>query len=101
MKQGNKERNYRKRCRSITDFCLASLETRLEKRNHVSIDEQTLRMEWYAPPVILHDIALTQFPKEVLVVGDDDELEVCVVLTLVDDAGIPWIIIVSCEKKIN
>lgn len=38
-------------------------------------------------PVVIHHIALTQLPQEVLVVSDDDELEVGMVLSFVDDTG--------------
>ena len=35
---------------------------------------------------MLHHVALAKFPQEVLVVGDDNELEVGVIPALIDDA---------------
>ncbi len=37
-------------------------------------------------PVILHNIALSQFPKEILVMCDNDKLEMTLVLSFVDDS---------------
>lgn len=37
-------------------------------------------------PVVFHNIALTQFSKEVLVVGDDNQLEI-VTFAFIDDAA--------------
>jgi hypothetical protein len=37
-------------------------------------------------PIIFHDITLPELPKEILVMRDDDELEVSMVLSFVDDA---------------
>ena len=38
-------------------------------------------------PVVLHHVGLAKLTEEVLVVGDDDELEVRVTLALVDDTA--------------
>jgi hypothetical protein len=38
-------------------------------------------------PIVFHNITLTEFPKEILVMCDDDKLEVSVVLSFVDDAA--------------
>jgi hypothetical protein len=37
-------------------------------------------------PVVIHDLALAKFCEEVLVVRNDDELEVAIPLTRVDDS---------------
>jgi hypothetical protein len=37
-------------------------------------------------PIVFHDITLAQLTQEVLVMGDNDKLEVRMVLALVDDA---------------
>ena len=37
-------------------------------------------------PVVLHHIALPELPQEVLVMGDDDELEIRVIPAFIDDA---------------
>jgi hypothetical protein len=39
-------------------------------------------------PIVLHHIALAQFPQEILIVRDDNELKIRPVLALVDDADI-------------
>lgn len=36
-------------------------------------------------PIVFHNIALSQFPQKVFVMGDDDQLEIRVALTLIDD----------------
>ena len=41
----------------------------------------------YRAPIIIYDVTLAQLPQEVLVVSDDDELEVGVVPSFVDNAG--------------
>jgi hypothetical protein len=38
-------------------------------------------------PIVFHNTTLTEFPKEILVVRDDEKLEVSVVLSFVDDAA--------------
>lgn len=35
---------------------------------------------------MFHDIALTEFSQEILIVGDDDQLEIGVFLSFLDDA---------------
>ena len=65
------------------DFCLASRDTRLPKDVRIYQDDADKIL-----PVILHDIGLTQLSEEVLVVGNDDQLEVRVVLPLVDNTAI-------------
>jgi len=36
---------------------------------------------------MIHNITLTELPKEILVVCDDDKLEISVVLSFVDDTA--------------
>lgn len=40
-----------------------------------------------ALPIVLHYLGLTKLAKEILVMGDDDQLEVRMILPLVDDAS--------------
>lgn len=46
------------------------------------------RRRWPANlPIVFHDVTLTELPKEIFVMRDDDKLEVSVVLPLVNDAA--------------
>jgi hypothetical protein len=74
---------YLNRCRSIVDFCLESLETRLCKDTRLSEAHQKNRK---SRPIVFHDVVLTQLPKEILVVSDYDQLEIRVILAFIDDA---------------
>ena len=69
----------------MIDFCRESLETRLRidvtKVSYVGLGKSSV----VGLPVVLHHIALTKLPQEVLVMGDDYELKVCVISTLIDD----------------
>ena len=65
----------------MTDFCRASRETRLEEE----LVRGRLGQKWDLP-VIFHNIRLSKFSKEVFIVSDDDELEIRVRFTLIDDA---------------
>lgn len=67
----------------MTDFCLESRETRL--RGIVSY----LRFKWKLgdKPIIFHNITLSQFSQEIFVMGDNDQLEIRVALTLIDDTA--------------
>ncbi len=58
-------------CRSMTDFCLPSLDTRLHN------EPISLLMEppFHNSPIMIHNITLTELSKEILVVCDDDKLE--------------------------
>lgn len=38
-------------------------------------------------PIVFHDVTLTELPKEIFVMRDDDKLEVSVVLPLINDAA--------------
>ena len=70
-------------CRSMTDFCLESRDTRLHKESiHLLTEVPT-----HNSPIVLHGITLTELPKEVLVMRNDDKLEVSVVLSFVDDTA--------------
>jgi hypothetical protein len=42
-------------------------------------------------PIVFHNTTLTELPKEILVVRDDEKLEVSVVLSFVDDAVGPLV----------
>jgi hypothetical protein len=39
----------------------------------------------YNSPIIFHGVTLTELPKEILVMRNDDKLEIGVVLSFVDD----------------
>lgn len=65
----------------MTDFCRVSLDTRLQPQ---TITKRLLYRK-YGSPVIFHYIGLAQFPKEILIVSDDDELEIVVILSFIDD----------------
>jgi len=46
------------------------------------------RRRWPANrPIVFHDVTLTELPKEIFVMRDDDKLKVSVVLPLVNDAA--------------
>jgi hypothetical protein len=70
----------------MTDFCLESRDTRLHRQL------TSIRLLTEAPahnsPIIFHDITLAELPKEILVMRNDDELEVSMVLSFVDDTAI-------------
>ena len=66
----------------MIDFCLESRETRL--RNGQMGRRQLVGASL---PVVLHHIALSKLLKEVLVMSDDYELEVCVIPALIDNAA--------------
>ena|ERR1700733_12843473 len=70
-------------CRSIVDFCLGSRDTRLHKELICLFSEPP----FHNSPIMIHNITLTELPKEILVVCDDNELEVCVVPSFVDDTA--------------
>ena len=70
-------------CRSIVDFCLASRETRLHKELICLLS----KLPFHNSPIMVHNITLTELPKEILVVGDDYKLEVRVVPSFVDDTA--------------
>jgi hypothetical protein len=38
-------------------------------------------------PIVFHNITLTELPKEIFVMRDDDKLKISVVLSFVDDAA--------------
>lgn len=69
----------------MIDFCRESLETRLRivvtQVKYVGLGESSV----INLPVVLHHIALTKLSQEVLVMGDDYELKVCVISALIDD----------------
>jgi hypothetical protein len=67
----------------MTDFCLESRETRLGR----VVSYLLLELKLEGKPVVFHDITLSQFPQEIFVMGDDDQLEIRVALTLVDDTA--------------
>ena len=73
---------HRNRCRSITDFCLESLDTRL---HHASFS-QTLASICSHSPVVLHNVRLPELAQEVLVMRDDDKLKVGMVFPFINDA---------------
>ena len=82
----------------MIDFCRESLETRLRivvtKVRYVGLGESSV----LSLPVVLHHVALTKLTQEVLVVGDDYELEVCVISTLIDDTTRRMVSITSSEQ---
>ena len=69
----------------MIDFCRESLETRLRtvvtQVKYVRLGESSV----ISLPVVLHHIALTKLSHEILVMGDDYELKVCVISALIDD----------------
>jgi hypothetical protein len=69
-------------CRSMIDFCLESRDTRLQDVNSPVQGDRTVRS-----PIVFHNITLTELPKEIFVMRDDDKLEISVVLSFVDDAA--------------
>jgi hypothetical protein len=70
-------------CRSIVDFCLGSRDTRLHKELIYLLSE----LPFLNSPIMIHNITLTELPKEILVVCDDNKLEVSVVPPFVDDTA--------------
>ena len=66
----------------MVDFCLESRDTRLCKMSLPVQGDQTVRS-----PIVFHNITLTELPKEIFVMRDDDKLEISVVLSFVDDAA--------------
>jgi hypothetical protein len=38
-------------------------------------------------PIVFHNITLTELPKEIFVMRDDDKLEISVIFSFVDDAA--------------
>jgi hypothetical protein len=69
----------------MTDFCLESRDTRLHRQ--LMLTRLITEAPAHNSPIIFHDITLTELPKEILVMRDDDKLEVSVVLSFVDDAA--------------
>ena len=67
----------------MIDFCLASRDTRLHKELICLLREPT----FHNSPIMVHNITLTELPKEILVVRDDNKLEVSVVPSFVDDTA--------------
>lgn len=70
-------------CRSIVDFCLESRDTRLHKESICLLSEPP----FHNSPIMIHNISLTELPKEILVVCDDNKLKVSVVPSFVDDTA--------------
>ena len=68
------------------DFCRESRETLLWHAQ-IKDQDQSQGKLGICVPVVVHHITLTQLPQEVLVVGDDDELEVGMVLSFIDDTN--------------
>ena len=66
----------------MIDFCLESRDTRLCKMSICLSRDRTARS-----PIVFHNITLTELPKEIFVMRDDDKLEISVVLSFVDDAA--------------
>jgi hypothetical protein len=70
-------------CRSIVDFCLGSRDTRLHKESICLLSEPP----FHNSPIMIHNVSLTELPKEILVVCDDNKLKVSVVPSFVDDTA--------------
>jgi hypothetical protein len=68
----------------MTDFCLESRDTRL-RGSLVIFYSLVKRLE--SKPIVFHNITLSQFPQKVFIMGDDDQLEIRVALTLIDDTA--------------
>lgn len=72
----------------MTDFCLASRDTRLDEDKYDGNQTKQRR-----EPVIIHYIILAQFLKEFFVVGDNNELEIRMCLAFIDNA-------IRCVNKV-
>lgn len=51
---------------------------------HMKSSSHSLNQE--NTPIVLHHVALTQFPEEGLVMSNDDKLEITLVLALIDNS---------------
>lgn len=79
----------------MIDFCRGFLDTRLG-----DVEDKLKGDKGANSPVILHNLAVAQLPKEILIVGDNDELEVGVILPLVDDTrgALAWRLISQGDR---
>lgn len=68
----------------MIDFCLESRDTRLHKELIYHLLNEP---PFHNSPIMIHNFTLTELPKEILVVCDDDKLKVSVVPSFVDDTA--------------